>query len=107
MAATSPVPRGRSLLRDPSLNRGTAFGAQERSALGLEGLLPAAVLTLEQQARRSYEQHSAQPSTEMPQPCRVTGFSSCVRSGGAAPGATQPSQARTATDGHAAPAARR
>jgi malate dehydrogenase (oxaloacetate-decarboxylating) len=47
------------VLRDPHHNRGTAFTLEERSALGLEGLLPAAVLTLDGQARRSYEQYSA------------------------------------------------
>ncbi len=51
---------GRSLLRDPRLNRGTAFTAGERSALGLDGLLPASVLSLEEQARRSYEQYGRQ-----------------------------------------------
>jgi malate dehydrogenase (oxaloacetate-decarboxylating) len=55
------LPRGRDLLRDPRFNRGTAFTAEERAALGLEGLLPAAVLTLEDQALRSYEQFSALP----------------------------------------------
>jgi malate dehydrogenase (oxaloacetate-decarboxylating) len=58
---TAPVPRGRSLLRDPRYNRGTAFTAEERSALELEGLLPPAVLTLEDQAMRVYEQYRAQP----------------------------------------------
>jgi malate dehydrogenase (oxaloacetate-decarboxylating) len=57
----SSLPRGRALLRDPRLNRGTAFTAEERCTLGLEGLLPAAVLPLEDQARRSYEQYRAQP----------------------------------------------
>jgi len=53
--------RGRDLLRDPRLNRGTAFTVEERNALGLEGLLPASVLTLEEQALRSYEQYGRQP----------------------------------------------
>jgi malate dehydrogenase (oxaloacetate-decarboxylating) len=60
--ATTFLPRGRDLLRDPRSNRGTAFTAEERSALGLEGLLPAAVLSLEEQAVRSYEQYRAQPT---------------------------------------------
>jgi malate dehydrogenase (oxaloacetate-decarboxylating) len=54
--------RGRALLRDPRLNHGTAFSGDERTALGLEGLLPAGVLTLEDQATRSYEQYHAQPT---------------------------------------------
>jgi malate dehydrogenase (oxaloacetate-decarboxylating) len=60
--ATDFVPRGRDLLRNPRFNRGTAFTHEERSALALEGLLPAAVLSLEDQARRSYDQYSAQPT---------------------------------------------
>jgi malate dehydrogenase (oxaloacetate-decarboxylating) len=54
------MPSGRELLRDPHYNRGTAFTAAERSKLGLEGLLPQAVLSLEEQAARSYEQYSTQ-----------------------------------------------
>jgi malate dehydrogenase (oxaloacetate-decarboxylating) len=61
VTATSSFPRGRDLLRDPRYNRGTAFTAEERSALGLQGLLPAAVQSLEEQAKRSYEQYRAQP----------------------------------------------
>ena len=57
---TSALPRGRALLRDPRFNRGTAFTTEERAALGLEGLLPAAVLSLDGQARRSYAQYRAQ-----------------------------------------------
>src|ERR671930_1813671 len=56
------APHGRTLLRDPRYNRGTAFSQEERSALGLEGLLPAGVQTLEQQSHRAYEQYLAQPS---------------------------------------------
>jgi malate dehydrogenase (oxaloacetate-decarboxylating) len=56
------VPHGRELLRNPRFNRGTAFTHDERSALGLEGLLPASVHTLEQQSKRAYKQYLAQPS---------------------------------------------
>ena len=62
MATTTSIPQGRTLLRDPYSNRGTAFTLEERSALGLGGLLPAAVLSLEEQAERSYEQYGAQPT---------------------------------------------
>jgi len=37
-------------------NRGVAFTAAEREALGLTGRLPSGVLTLDQQARRAYQQ---------------------------------------------------
>ena len=53
--------RGHALLADPRLNRGTAFTERERDALDLIGLMPAAVLTLEQQAARAYAQYTAQP----------------------------------------------
>ena len=38
-------PRGTTLLHDPGLNKGTAFTAAERDALGLRGLLPPHVCT--------------------------------------------------------------
>lgn len=47
--------RGVALLEDPLANKGTAFGAAERRELGLDGLLPPVVETLEQQAARAYE----------------------------------------------------
>jgi malic enzyme len=43
------------LLRDPRRNKGSAFTREERAAFGLEGLLPWAVSTMEQQAQRAYE----------------------------------------------------
>jgi malate dehydrogenase (oxaloacetate-decarboxylating) len=46
--------RGAALLRDPVHSKGTAFTQEERTALGLEGLLPHAVSTIEQQGRRAY-----------------------------------------------------
>jgi malate dehydrogenase (oxaloacetate-decarboxylating)(NADP+) len=48
-------PRGTALLRDPTLNKGTAFTEQERDALGLRGLLPAHVCTQEDQVARVLE----------------------------------------------------
>ena len=54
-AAASEVPyRGTRLLRHPMYTKGTAFNAQERKDFGLEGLLPNAVSTIEQQEHRIY-----------------------------------------------------
>jgi malate dehydrogenase (oxaloacetate-decarboxylating)(NADP+) len=43
-------PRGKALLHDPSLNKGTVFNAAEREALGLHGLLPPRVFSPAQRA---------------------------------------------------------
>jgi malate dehydrogenase (oxaloacetate-decarboxylating)(NADP+) len=51
-AGASRSPSGLYLLRDPLLNKGTAFSDAERDALGLRGLLPPAVITPEQQVAR-------------------------------------------------------
>jgi len=48
-------PRGTTLLRDPTLNKGTAFSDEERDALGLRGLLPPRVATLDDQVARVLE----------------------------------------------------
>ncbi|KAB2452423.1 oxaloacetate-decarboxylating malate dehydrogenase [Bacillus sp. CH126_4D] len=53
--------RGVEVLSTPLLNKGVAFTQDEREELGLKGLLPPAVLTLEEQARRAYEQFCSQP----------------------------------------------
>ena len=45
-------PRGLTLLRDPLLNKGTAFTEAERDALGLRGFLPAHVLSMRDQVER-------------------------------------------------------
>ncbi|AKI93865.1 oxaloacetate-decarboxylating malate dehydrogenase [Bacillus subtilis] len=53
--------RGKEVLSIPTLNKGVAFSLEERQELGLEGLLPPTVLSLDQQAQRAYEQFQAQP----------------------------------------------
>jgi malate dehydrogenase (oxaloacetate-decarboxylating) len=46
---------GRELLNDPYLNKGVAFSERERRELGLDGLLPPAVRTIEQQSKVAYD----------------------------------------------------
>jgi malate dehydrogenase (oxaloacetate-decarboxylating) len=46
---------GTEVLNDPLSNKGTAFTENDRSALGLNGLLPPQVETLEEQSVRAYE----------------------------------------------------
>ncbi|HAT2148567.1 TPA: NAD-dependent malic enzyme [Legionella pneumophila] len=51
--------RGMDLLRDPILNKGTAFSLQERDEFALHGLIPTTVETLEQQVIRCLDAYSA------------------------------------------------
>lgn len=53
--------RGYQLLNRPMLNRGVAFTHEERSALGLIGLLPPGERPIEDQVRRVYRQYQRQP----------------------------------------------
>ena len=53
--------RGLAVLNSPLLNKGTAFTAEERTSLGLTGLLPPDISTLEIQVKRAYLQYEALP----------------------------------------------
>lgn len=53
------VARGRHVLEDPLLNKGTAFPLDERLTLGLAGLLPSHISTHEQQVARCLDQMRA------------------------------------------------
>jgi len=57
------MPRGSALLANPLLNKGTAFTEEERDALGLRGLLPPRIFSLDEQVTRAYAnfQHQAEP----------------------------------------------
>jgi malate dehydrogenase (oxaloacetate-decarboxylating)(NADP+) len=54
------LPKGEALLHDPLLNKGTAFTPEEREALGLRGLLPPNVHTIEEQCARVLENYRHQ-----------------------------------------------
>ncbi len=47
------------LLHDPFVNKGTAFTQAERDQYGLNGLLPSAVQTLDQQVTQAYAQYQS------------------------------------------------
>ncbi|WP_029916854.1 NAD-dependent malic enzyme [Pelobacter seleniigenes] len=51
------LPTGTALLQDPLLNKGTAFSAEERETLGLKGLLPPKIFTMEEQVARVLENY--------------------------------------------------
>ncbi|GAA2863621.1 malolactic enzyme [Lactobacillus intestinalis] len=50
-----------NILNDPFLNKGTAFTERERESLGLIGTLPNKVQTIQEQAKRVYEQYELRP----------------------------------------------
>jgi malate dehydrogenase (oxaloacetate-decarboxylating) len=56
------------VLETPLLNKGAAFTEESRKDLGL----PPVVLTLEQQARRAYEQYLRQPDDRKQGTCPKT-----------------------------------
>ena len=50
--------RGRQVLNDPFLNKGTAFDIEERSDLGLSGLVRSCVSDIDTQRARNYQMFS-------------------------------------------------
>ena len=54
--------RGRQVLADPRINKGTAFDDDERRDLGVTGLIPSGHVTLDQQVSRVYAQYLGQPT---------------------------------------------
>src|ERR1044071_7964076 len=53
--------RGLAVLNSPLLNKGAAFSAEERKALGLTGLLPPDISTLGTQVKHAYIQYERLP----------------------------------------------
>jgi malate dehydrogenase (oxaloacetate-decarboxylating) len=58
----STPPQIPSALTSPALNRGSAFSVDERRRLGLTGRLPSAVMSLEDQAQRLWDQLQTLPN---------------------------------------------
>ena len=56
--------RGIDVLNNPNLNKGTAFSPKEREDLGLVGLLPDGIETLDRQVERVLG-HLAQKPTDL------------------------------------------
>lgn len=56
--------KARELLNNPFLNKGTAFTMEERKELGLIGLLPPCVQTIEEQAAQTYA-HMERKTTDL------------------------------------------
>lgn len=54
--------QGHDILNNPFLNKGTAFTMEERKELGLIGLLPPYIQTIEKQATQAYQQYSKKSS---------------------------------------------
>jgi malate dehydrogenase (oxaloacetate-decarboxylating) len=54
--------RGMQLLQSPAWNKGTAFTAAERTRLGLHGLLPHQIETIDEQLVRAYEAYLEKPT---------------------------------------------
>ena len=54
--------RGHDILNNPFLNKGTAFTMEERKELGLLGILPSYVQTIEEQAEQAYQHFLRKPS---------------------------------------------
>jgi malate dehydrogenase (oxaloacetate-decarboxylating) len=53
--------RGLAVLNSPRLNKGTAFTSEERKVLGLTGLVPPDISTLETQVKRAWIQYDRLP----------------------------------------------
>jgi len=56
--------KGKEIILDPFLNKGTAYTRRERRELDLDGILPPAVSTMETQLERTYQAYS-QKATDL------------------------------------------
>ncbi|GIH27457.1 putative NAD-dependent malic enzyme 3 [Acrocarpospora phusangensis] len=64
---------GLAVLENPLLNKDTAFSLEERQELGLDGLIPPVVETIDEQVARAYAQYLAQP-TDLQKNVYLTGL---------------------------------
>ena len=69
--------RGIGLLANPLLNKGTAFTMEERDAVGLHGLLPTHVETIEEHADRAVDAKAIGDSL-LPPPTEVRAVSRTI-----------------------------
>ena len=53
---------GFALLHNPILNKGSAFSLEERRLFGMDGFLPSAISTLEDQIGRAFENYQKKPT---------------------------------------------
>ncbi len=60
--STRTLPTGEALLHNPTLNKGTAFTQAERDALGLNGLLPPHISTMQEQVTRVLQNVRRKPT---------------------------------------------
>ena len=60
--------KSHEILNNPFLNKGTAFTMEERKELGLIGLLPPYVQTIEEQAEQAYQHFLRKPSHYLQKP---------------------------------------
>ncbi len=56
------IPKGIALLRNPDYNKGTAFTEEEKDALGIRGLVPPRVHTIQEQMARVLENIRRKPN---------------------------------------------
>ena len=69
--------RGIDVLNNPNLNKGTAFSPKEREDLGLVGLLPDGIETLDRQVERVLG-HLAQKPTDLERYIYLIGLVMCL-----------------------------
>jgi hypothetical protein len=71
--------KGHDVIADPLFNKGTSFPLAERERLGLRGLLPPRILTMEQQEGRVMQDYHEGLDYVSPEEVESWSISRCVR----------------------------